>query len=109
MMKLWDVRAIRRQMSEDDKLIEPHHTFRGHTGPLFALTANNSQERDTSFLYSAGSEGIIRIGRVPPSKKSYKESDQRFGYGFNESDDFDLSDGKNFCVGVFSSHNDIVW
>ena len=60
------VRQIRRHPPEDDNLIEAEHTYRGHTGPLFALTTNNALDRDKALLYSAGSEGIIRIWKLPP-------------------------------------------
>jgi WD40 repeat protein len=45
-------------------------------------------------IYSAGMEGVIRIWKVPK---------------LNNKDPFPPSDGKNHCIGVFSSHKDVVW
>jgi hypothetical protein len=73
--------------------LEPSYTYRGHTGPLFSLTANNGKIVEDTLIYSAGSEGVIRIWKVPPLFK----------------DKYGKSDGKNYCVGVFSSHKDVVW
>jgi len=39
MMKLWDVKSMKQ--SSDDVQVEPLYTYRGHTGPLFAVTSNN--------------------------------------------------------------------
>jgi hypothetical protein len=74
-------------------MIEPLHTFRGHTGPLFALAVNNGLKVKDTYLYSAGSEGVIRIWKVPHQIQ----------------DKYAKNDGKNHCVGVFSSHKDVVW
>ncbi len=93
MMKLWDVKAIRQINHEDDFTLEPSYTYRGHTGPLFALASNHGRTFDDSYLYSAGSEGVIRIWKIPPLYK----------------DIYSKNDGKNYCVGVFSSHKDVVW
>jgi WD40 repeat protein len=69
MMKLWDVKSMKQ--SNDDVQVEPLYTYRGHTGPLFAVTANNGQLIDDTLIYSAGMEGVIRIWKVP---KLLKES-----------------------------------
>ena len=61
MMKLWDVKSFKNTESD----IEPLYTFRGHTGPLFALTTNHGRVPDETLIYSAGSEGVIRIWKVP--------------------------------------------
>jgi len=39
--------------------------LRGHTGPLFSLASNHGITKDDTLLYSAGSEGVIRIWRIP--------------------------------------------
>ena len=44
-------------------------------------------------IYSAGSEGVIRVWKVPKLSKVQ----------------FPPNDGKNHCVGVLSSHKDVVW
>lgn len=90
MMKIWDVKSFKA--GDDD--IEPIYTYRGHTEPLFALTTNQRQLVEHTLIYSAGSEGIIRVWKVP----------QQIAPGKYPS-----SDGKNHCVGVFSSHKDVVW
>jgi WD40 repeat protein len=69
------------------------HTYRGHTGPLYAVTANNGQLMDDTLIYSAGMEGVIRIWKLPKIEKH----------------PFPTTDGQNHCVGVFSSHKDVVW
>ena len=93
-------------------MIEAEHTYRGHTGPLFALASNNAEDRDKALLYSAGSEGIIRIWKLPPTvaqQRSYTMGgDERFRL-LETSPENEMTDGKNFCVGVFSSHKDVVW
>ena len=47
-------------------------------------------------IFTAGSEGVIRVWRVP----NFKEIDN--------DDSFNIR-GKNYCLGVFSSHKDTVW
>lgn len=41
MLKLWDAKAFKN--ADNDSMIEPLHTYRGHTGPLFALTTNHGK------------------------------------------------------------------
>ena len=74
MMKVWDAKAIKQAnlINNDDegsnKILDnivPSYTFRGHTGPLFSVTSNTSNSLDDTFLYSAGSEGVIRIWKMP--------------------------------------------
>ena len=63
MMKLWDVKSMKQ--SNDEVQVEPLYTYRGHTGPLFAVTSNNGQLVDDTLIYSAGMEGVIRIWKLP--------------------------------------------
>lgn len=67
MVKLWDLKH------SQDAL----YTFRGHTGPLFSLTSNNSNDPRQSILYSAGIEGVIRIWKIPSlvNKAGFEPSD----------------------------------
>jgi WD40 repeat protein len=44
-------------------------------------------------LYSAGSEGVIRVWRIPEQQRNEESK----------------TDGRNECLGVFSSHKDVVW
>ncbi|CDW78768.1 wd40 repeat-containing protein [Stylonychia lemnae] len=94
MLKLWDIKQIRQTQPEDETMIEPFQNLRGHTGPLFSLTSNHGKTKDDTLLYSAGSEGVIRIWRIP---------------NLQEQKYYPQSDGKNYCIGVFSSHKDVVW
>jgi WD40 repeat protein len=65
MLKLWDAKAFKNVSHYNDSMIEPLHTYRGHTGPLFALTTNRGNQQDDTLIYSAGSEGVIRVWKVP--------------------------------------------
>jgi WD40 repeat protein len=66
--------------------------MRGHTGPLLAVTGSPT----TSTLFTAGTEGQIRVWNVPD------ESDVNL-YG-------NTFDGKNYCVGIWSDNDmDAVW
>ena len=100
-MKLWDVNKIKTAARNGFQNVQakvlPIHTFRGHGGPLFALTTNNSSKghREDTLVYSAGVEGVIRVWRVPVVDK-------------NQSDCLDTL-AHNNCLGVFSSHKDVVW
>ena len=58
-VKLWSLRGIEHQFEDTEGNIEPFITLRGHTGPLFAVTGSNR------LLYTAGSEGIIKVWSVP--------------------------------------------
>eukprot|EP00347_Sterkiella_histriomuscorum_P004608 403359819 len=98
MMKLWDVNKFQSLRPIDDQQIEPVHTFRGHTGPLFSVTSNHSQKPDDNLIYSAGSEGVIRVWRIPDIN-NYED----------KYDKLPKTNGKNYCLGVFSSHKDVVW
>lgn len=93
MVKLWNAKAFKTQAENDFN--EPIYTYRGHTGPLFALATNYAQVPEETIVYSAGSEGVIRIWEFP--------SESRF------PDKYPSSDGKNHCIGIFSSHKDTVW
>ena len=90
MMKLWDVKQLKK---DEDHQQEALYTYRGHTGPLFALATNHGLVPNDTLIFSAGLEGVIRVWKLPEFSK----------------DRFPPSDGKNHCVGVFSSHKDVVW
>lgn len=40
MMKLWDIQIMKTAKADIDASYEPLYTYRGHTGPLFALATN---------------------------------------------------------------------
>jgi hypothetical protein len=58
------------------------------------LAVNNEPyHSDKTLIYSAGSEGVIRIWGIPKQIPPL----------------YQKNEGKNYCLGVFSSHKDIVW
>jgi WD40 repeat protein len=87
LVKLWNLKT-------HDSEPEPIWNFRGHTGPLFAVTSSiNSTYSDLNLIYSAGKEGLIRIWQVPKKAQI----------------DYEDTDGENFCKGVWKSHKDVIW
>ena len=92
LLKLWDLSALYAKKSDVQHTLhmDPYFTFRGHTGALFTTTTGASC--DTSLLYTAGSEGVIRIWAVPQNIQPFQQT-----YG------------KTHCAGVWTSHRDIIW
>ena len=85
-VKLWSLKGLDQQFEETEGNPEPYITLRGHTGPLFSVTGpNNSHER---VIFTAGSEGIIRVFNVPHISEV-----NQFG---------DTYDGKNYCIGTWA-------
>ncbi len=80
-VKLWSLKNIEQSHQELDGNLEPYITLRGHTGPLFAVT----HSRTSKFLYTAGTEGVIRVWSLP----SLSDVNP---YG-------DTFDGRNYCIG----------
>mmetsp|Transcript_24537 Transcript_24537/g.24133 ORF Transcript_24537/g.24133 Transcript_24537/m.24133 type:complete len:162 (+) Transcript_24537:866-1351(+) len=83
---------------EQDGNLEPYVTLRGHTGPLFTMCGSRSGAQDgmERVIYTAGSEGTIRVWHVP----LLHEVNQ---YG-------DTYDGKNYCIGEWSDDtNEPIW
>ena len=71
MVKLWDIKGLK----SDQEYIEPVHTYRGHSSPLFAVTSNRGRVPEETLIYTAGKEGVIRIWKVPkPSKELYPQT-----------------------------------
>eukprot|EP00826_Nyctotherus_ovalis_P037429 TRINITY_DN340_c0_g1_i20.p1 TRINITY_DN340_c0_g1~~TRINITY_DN340_c0_g1_i20.p1 ORF type:complete len:332 (-),score=47.71 TRINITY_DN340_c0_g1_i20:453-1448(-) len=93
MVKLWDVKALKKNSLPHPTRIEPCFSYRGHTGPLFSVCVGSGLQPNSHFFYTAGSEGIIRIWAVPSVDGSK----------------FPCTNGKNFCVGLWTSHRDVVW
>jgi len=93
MVKLWDIKALKKNPLPHPVRMEPCFTFRGHTGPLFTACVGSGLQQSDHFLYTAGNEGIIRIWSIPNV----------------ESTKFPITNGKNFCVGLWTSHRDVVW
>lgn len=93
MVKLWDIKALKKSSWSHPGRIAPCFTYRGHTGPLFACCAGAGLQPPDHFLYSAGTEGVIRIWAVPSL----------------HNDKYPPTNGKNFCVGLWTSHRDVIW
>lgn len=62
-IKLWSLRGIEHQFEDSDGNLEPYITLRGHTGPLFAVAGNHPTHKRV--IFTAGSEGIIKIWNLP--------------------------------------------
>jgi striatin 1/3/4 len=90
MLKLWDITAY--ESMSDSSCIEPYLTLRGHTGPVFALTG--ATVGSEQLLFSAGSEGAIRVWELIPG---------------SDSDMFGPSSEQNWPIGVWLSHTECVW
>lgn len=82
-VKLWSFKNIENLYSEIDGNLEPYITLRGHTGPLFSVTGGHP--RNKRVIFTAGSEGVIRVWNLP----TLNEVNQ---YG-------DTYDGRNYCIG----------
>lgn len=94
MVKLWDVRKFAN--ANDSTHLEPYFTLRYHAGPLFTVTGNQQGEAMSPYnlLYTAGSEGIIRVWNPPHPDEI--NSNGPVG-------------GKNFCISVWNAHADVIW
>lgn len=82
-VKLWSLKNIDQAYSDNDGNIEPYITLRGHTGPLFSIAGGHPKNK--RILFTAGSEGVIRVWNLP----TLHEVNQ---YG-------DTYDGRNYCIG----------
>ena len=93
MVKLWDIKGFKKNTFPHPTRIEPCFSYRGHTGPLFSVCVGSGLQQNSHFFYTAGSEGIIRIWGIPSVDNSK----------------FPNTNGKNFCVGLWTSHRDVIW
>lgn len=84
-VKLWSVRNLEQNYQENEGNAEPYITLRGHTGPLFQITGLKYNKN--RIIYTAGSEGIIRVWNLP-----HIEEVNQYG---------DTYDGKNYCLGTW--------
>jgi hypothetical protein len=91
LLKIWKVDSI----LNSEFAIEPYFSFRGHTGPLFTISTSHYRKgnTDAELLYTAGLEGVIRVWGIP----NY------------EIDPYSKTNGKNYCIGVWASHKDVIW
>lgn len=109
-MKIWDLKAFNQAtpgcLVSLEENIEPYITLRGHTGPLFTMcgaipqgiseTGTFDPNCDERILYTAGSEGVVRVWRAP-------EVEMVIPYG-------NTYDGRNYCLGALSAHNnEPIW
>ena len=90
MLKLWDITAY--DTMNDNSFVEPYLTLRGHTGPIFALAGSTIGSEQ--MMYSAGSEGCIRVWELIPG---------------SDSDMFGPSTEQNWPIGMWASHTECVW
>lgn len=88
-VKLWSLKGIDQAYAESDGNIEPYITLRGHTGPLFAAAGSHPQHKRV--MFTAGSEGVIRVWNLP----AVHEVNQ-FG---------DTFDGRNYCIGRWNDQS----
>jgi WD40 repeat protein len=91
-VKLWSLKTVMQKYNDSKGNVEPYFTMRGHTGPLLAVTGSST----TNTLFTAGTEGQIRVWNVPD------ESEVNL-YG-------NTYDGKNYCVAVWQdAEMDAIW
>ena len=90
LVKLWNMSDILKKKCDD---MEPYYTLRGHAAPIFSICqSNNSSKR--SLLYTAGSEGNVRIWELPEPSKIIP---------------YEKIDDKNYQVGFLKAHNEAIW
>lgn len=65
-VKLWSLKGIDQAYADSEGNIEPYITLRGHTGPVFSVTAAPNQHK--KLIFTAGSEGMIRVWNLPGLK-----------------------------------------
>lgn len=88
-IKLWHTNDL-----QANNFSNPFSALRGHAGPLYCLTGprNNNLLKENKhigrLLFSAGEEGVIRIWSIP---------------SFSRDEKYPQTDGKNNCVGMFST------
>ena len=93
MVKLWDIKGLKKNTLPHPNKLEPCFSYRGHTGPLFTLCVGSGLQENEHFFYTAGNEGIIRIWGIPSVDVSK----------------YPRTNGKNYCVGLWTSHRDVIW
>ena len=97
-VKLWDVKLMHKNMSDGfgqgiEFKSDPYFTLRGHTGPLFKITGSSINDR---IIYTAGTEGIVKIWKVP-------DLDDVELFGFEQ-------EKYQFCLGSLNGHyNQPIW
>ena len=89
-----DLNDLDTKYQEQDGNLEPYITLRGHTGPLLSVTGSISE--NDRLLFTAGTEGCIRVWNLPaPSEVNF--------YG-------DTQEGKNYCIGTWQvGEEDVQW
>lgn len=94
LVKLWNLNDLDTKYQEQDGNLEPYITLRGHTGPLLSVTGSISE--NDRLLFTAGTEGCIRVWNLPaPSEVNF--------YG-------DTQEGKNYCIGTWQvGEEDVQW
>lgn len=81
-LKMWNIEKLGKRS------MDPGHTFRGHTGPVFAVACNGQ------FIFSGGEDGTVRIWNFPPF-----DHDPYTNHGY----------ASPFELLSLSSHEDAIW
>jgi len=79
LLKLWDVSAF----GKHKEFCEPLSNLRGHVSPVFCVAVSQADQR---VIYSAGTEGVIRVWHMGISEERLADN-----------------------VGLFCSHQDTIW
>ena len=96
-VKLWNIKSIQKDYETSNGFLEQYMTLRGHTGPLMSITGPKqvSDEKVERLLFTAGTEGVIRVWNMPDSQVDEK---------------YPQTSGRNYCVGVLSDNvSEPVW
>ena len=66
-VKLWNIKTIQKDYETSNGFLEQFMTLRGHTGPLMSITGpkQSSDSKVEKLLFTAGSEGAIRVWNMP--------------------------------------------
>eukprot|EP01017_Pseudomicrothorax_dubius_P016736 TRINITY_DN1894_c0_g1_i1.p1 TRINITY_DN1894_c0_g1~~TRINITY_DN1894_c0_g1_i1.p1 ORF type:complete len:672 (+),score=69.54 TRINITY_DN1894_c0_g1_i1:118-2133(+) len=95
-IKLWDVKSLYH--ADESSAVEPYFTLRGHAGPLFSTVGTLQSPLSTHdsgyFLYTAGSEGVIRTWAIPVP---------------GQYDVYGSQADKPFCLSYWKAHLEPIW
>ena len=92
MIKLWDTRVFSH--SNESSHIEPYYTLRYHSGPLFTVTGSPEKEGNGMHIFTAGSEGNIRVWNIPHP---------------DVVDSYGACGHLKYSCGIWNAHQDVIW
>ena len=92
-IKLWNLKNIQKDFETNNGYIEPFFSLRGHKGQVYTLTGavqHVSEETEgvknaNKLLFTAGSEGLIKVWHIPEFPK--------------DTDKYPQTGGRNYQVG----------